>query len=101
MSTATDIQIDEKIKQTIKEPGKFKVIMLNDDQTPMDWVVEILTVIFKHSGETAKDITLRIHNEGSAVVGIYSYEIAEQKAHEAVDASRNRGFPLQLRIDKE
>ena len=101
MSTLTDVKIDEKIKQVIKEPGKFKVILLNDDTTPMDWVIDILCTIFKHSKETAEKITLTIHNEGSGVAGVYTYEIAEQKAIEAVNASRDRGFPLQLRLDAE
>lgn len=100
-STAdTDIKIDEKITEITKEPGRFKVIMVNDEQTPMEWVIDVLMKIFKHSETTAKNITLTIHNEGSGVAGIYTYEIAEQKAVEATTASRERGFPLQLRIDK-
>jgi ATP-dependent Clp protease adaptor protein ClpS len=101
MSTLADVKIDEKIKKITKEPSKYKVIMLNDDATPMDWVIDILVTIFKHSESTAKELTLTIHNEGSGVAGIYSYEIAEQKAVEATTASRDRGFPLQLRVDKE
>lgn len=101
MSTDTEIKIDEKIKQEIHEPKKFKVIMINDDHTPMEWVIDILTTIFKHSNETAEKITLQIHNEGSEVVGVYVYEIAEQKTIEATTASRERGFPLQLRLEKE
>lgn len=96
-----DISIDEKIKETIEEPSKYKVIALNDDQTPIDWVTEILQSIFRHSEQTAHDITLQIHNEGSAVIGIYSYEIAESKVTEAVNRSRANGFPLQLRMEKE
>jgi len=103
MSTYTDTEvvIDEKIKQESKEPGKYKVIMINDDTTPMDWVIGVLMTIFKHSETTAKDLTLTIHNEGSGVAGIYTYEIAEQKSIEAVNASRERGFPLNIKIDKE
>ena len=101
MSTIADVEIDEKIKQEIKEPSKYKVVMLNDDKTPIDWVIEVLQVIFKHTEDTAKDITMKIHNEGSGVAGVYSYEIAEQKAVEATSASRDHGFPLQLRVDKE
>ena len=103
MSTYTDTEvvIDEKIRQESKEPGKYKVIMINDDTTPMDWVIGVLMTIFKHSETTAKDITLKVHNEGSGIAGIYTYEIAEQKAVEATTASRERGFPLQMRIDKE
>lgn len=101
MSTIADVKIDEKIKQIIKEPGKYKVILLNDDATPMEWVIDVLCIIFKHSKETAEKITLTVHNEGSGVAGVYTYEIAEQKAIEAVNASRERGFPLQLRLDAE
>lgn len=95
------IKIDEKIKKESKEPSKYKVIMLNDNQTPMEWVVEMLTKVFNHSQETAEQLTLQIHNEGSGIAGIYNYEIAEQKAVETVNASRDRGFPLQIRLDSE
>lgn len=96
-----EIKIDEKIKKGSKEPGKYKVIMLNDDTTPVDWVVNVLKVIFNHSQETAEQLTLQIHNEGSGIAGIYTYEIAEQKAVETVNASREKGFSLQVRIDSE
>jgi ATP-dependent Clp protease adaptor protein ClpS len=96
-----DIKLDETIDIKNEEPGKYKVVMLNDNSTPMDWVIDVLRNIFNHSQETASKIMLQIHNEGSAIVGIYNYEIAEQKAVEATTASRDRGFPLQLRIDNE
>jgi len=96
-----DVKIDEKIEKRIEEPSKYKVIMLNDDATPMEWVTDVLKVIFKHSQQTSEQIMLQIHNEGAAVVGIYVYEIAEQKTHEAINASRERGFPLQLRVESE
>jgi len=101
MSTDVDIQIDEKIKKEITEPTKYKVVMLNDDATPIDWVIEILKTIFKHSNETAERLTLTIHTEGSGIAGIYTYEIAEQKSVEATVASRDKGFPLQIRLEKE
>ena len=97
----TEITIDEKIEQVIIEPAKYKVIMLDDNQTPMEFVIEILKSIFKHSDKTAQDIMLSIHNTGSAVVGIYTYEIAEQRAVEATTLSRDNGFPLQLKVEKE
>lgn len=95
------IKIDEKIKKESKEPNKYKVVMLNDQTTPMEWVIEILRKIFNHSQETAEQLTLQIHNEGSGIAGVYNYEIAEQKAVETVNASRDRGFPLQVRLDTE
>jgi ATP-dependent Clp protease adaptor protein ClpS len=101
MTVDVDITIDEKIKHTIKEPSQYKVIVLNDDHTPIDWVIDILKTIFRQSEVTAKDMTMKIHNEGSAVVGVYTYEIAEQKVHEAVTASRERGFPLGLTLEAE
>lgn len=97
----TEIKIDEKIKIDILEPKKYKVIFLNDDKTPIEFVIDLLTTTFRHSQETAKDITLKVHNEGSAVVGIYSFEIAEQKAVEATSVSRQAGFPLQIRVEQE
>jgi len=100
MSTDIDIVIDEKIKQVTKEPSKYNVIMLNDELTPVEWVIGVLKEIFKHSDADAEALTMKIHNEGSAVVGTYKYEIAEQKSVEAVNASRNHGFPLQLKVDE-
>ena len=101
ISINMDVQIDEKIKQKITEPLKYKVIFVNDDQTPMDFVVDLLIQIFKHSQESAKDLTMKIHEEGSAVVGVYTFEIAEQKGVEATNLSRSHGFPLQIKLGKE
>lgn len=97
----TEVQIDEKIKQKIKEPKRWKVIFLNDDTTPMEFVIELLTTIFKHSQETAKEITLEIHNSGSGIAGVYSFEIAEVKAIEATQLARNNAFPLQIKMEEE
>ena len=97
--TKTDIIIDEKVQQIVLEPEPVKVIMLNDDITPVDFVVELLIKIFKHTEESAKEITLKIHTEGSSVVGAYSFEVAEQKTKEAIEESRSRGFPLQVRME--
>ena len=100
-TTDLDVKIDEKVKTIITEPKKYKVIFLNDDKTPIEFVIELLMSIFRHTEETAKDITLKVHNEGSAVVGIYSFEIAEQKGVEATHLARQAGFPLQIKIDPE
>ena len=76
ISNSMDVEIDEKIKIKVTEPNMYKVVFLNDDATPMDFVIEILTGIFRHSTETARDITMEIHDQGSSVVGIYNFEIA-------------------------
>lgn len=101
MSVDIDIKIDEKIKERVLTPQKYKVILLNDDTTPMDWVIGILVEIFKHSETTAKELMLTVHTEGSAVAGTYTFEIAEQKTAEAITLSRDNGFPLQLRLEQE
>jgi ATP-dependent Clp protease adaptor protein ClpS len=101
MTTDTDVVIDEKIKRTVKEPSKYNVIMINDNVTPMEWVISLLKEIFRHSDADAETLTMKIHTEQSAVVGTYKYEVAEQKSIEAVNASRNHGFPLQLKIEEE
>ena len=67
---STDVKIDNKIAVTVKPPGMWKVIFLNDDHTPMDFVMSLLTNIFKHSESSANDITLEIHNTGSGVAGV-------------------------------
>lgn len=100
MATA-DVKLDEKVKIKVSEPKKYKVIFLNDDKTPIDFVIELLTSVFKHTQETAKELTLAVHNDGSAVVGTYSFEIAEQKTSESISISRQNNFPLQIKIDQE
>jgi ATP-dependent Clp protease adaptor protein ClpS len=101
MTVESDIQIDEKVKQTAQEPKHWKVILLNDDYTPMDFVIQVLQEIFKHSQDTATNITMQIHNEGSGIAGVYSFEIAEVKAVEATTLARSNGFPLQVKMEEE
>jgi ATP-dependent Clp protease adaptor protein ClpS len=92
---------EEAVQLSEKNPPRYKVLLLNDDVTPVDWVIELLTTVFKHSPDTAEFITLTVHQEGSAVAGTYTYEIAEQKAIEATLQSKARGFPLALQLEKE
>ncbi len=75
--------------------------MLNDAATPMEWVIGVLKEIFRHSDADAESLTMKIHTEDSAVVGTYKYEIAEQKSVEAVNSSREQGFPLALKVEEE
>jgi len=98
---STDIQLDEKIKVTVSEPKRWKVILLNDDATPMEFVISLLIEIFKHTSDTAKDIMLQVHETGSGVAGMYSFEIAEAKAVEATTQARTNGFPLQIKLEEE
>ena len=98
---STETTVDEKIVVALQPPKLWKVIFLNDDQTPMEFVIELLTKIFKHSELKAKDLTLEIHNTGAAIVGIYPFEIAEQLGVEATHLSRANGFPLKIQVEEE
>jgi ATP-dependent Clp protease adaptor protein ClpS len=100
----TDSQIIEKKKTTTrlpKEPGKYKVIVLNDDTTPVEFVVAMFIQIFRHSQSNALELTMKIHHEGSAVAGVYTHEIAEQKIADATQLARSNGFPLLLKAEAE
>lgn len=81
------------------EPGKFRVVLLDDDVTPMAFVVALLMKVFKHSEEVATELTNQIHNEGRAIAGIFSFEIAEQKGMEATNLARHHGFPLIVKVE--
>jgi len=94
-----DTVIKQKQTTNLKEPGLYKVIFLNDNNTPMDFVVQVLVDIFKHSSVRAEDITMTIHHEGSGVAGVYPYEIAEQKTVETTVQAREFGYPLTVKIE--
>ena len=94
-----------KVKPTpnfdLKEPPMYKVIYINDDVTTMEFVIETLVTIFNHSTETAHDITMKVHADGSAAVAVLPYEMAEQKGVEVTQLARNNGFPLTVKLEPE
>lgn len=98
---STDVKIDEKITVDLQPPKLWKVVFLNDDKTPMEFVIDVLTTIFRHDADQAKELTLEIHNTGSAVVGIYTHEVAEQKGIDTTSSARQNGFPLQVTIEPD
>jgi ATP-dependent Clp protease adaptor protein ClpS len=97
----TAIKTREVTTTNIKTPNRYKVIVLNDDYTPMEFVIVMLMTIFKHSQDSAVALTIKIHNEGSAVAGIYNYEIAEQRGLDATQFAREHGHPLVVRVEEE
>ncbi len=100
----TEAQTIEKKKvsnKVPKEPGKYKVIVCNDDVTPVEFVVAMLIQVFKHAQSGALELTMKIHNEGKAVAGIYTFEIAEQKIADGTNLARANGFPLILKAEAE
>jgi ATP-dependent Clp protease adaptor protein ClpS len=85
----------------LTEPPMFKIIYLNDNATPMEFVIETLIDSFNYNSETAEKITMDIHHEGSAVVAVLPYEIAEQKGIEITVQARNNNYPLQIKLEPE
>ena len=100
---STDNLVAQKNKTTdkLKEPGKYKVIVCNDDVTPVEFVVSMLVAVFRHDEKSALELTLKIHNSGSAVAGIFSYEVAEQKTIDATNLARSSGYPLIIKVEPE
>lgn len=97
---SVEVDFEEVTEVKITRPSKFAVVFLNDDVTPVDLVVELLVKLFNHTIESAGKLALEIHNEGSGVAGVYSFEIAEQKTIEATTIIRNQGFPLQVKVEE-
>lgn len=96
-----DTKIEEKVVVSLQPPKMWKVVFLNDDQTPMELVIELLTQVFKHNESRAKEITLEIHETGSGIAGVYTYEIAEQRGIEATNLARANGSPLRIQVEQE
>jgi len=96
-----DTKITIKPNLKIVEPPLYKIIYLNDDFTTMEFVVDSLIEHFNYNADTATNITKNIHEDGSAVVAVLPYEIAEQKGIEVTVEARSQGFPLQVKIEQE
>lgn len=85
----------------IEEPRQYKVIFHNDDITTMEFVTEVLRRVFNKPADEAVTLMMRVHREGQAVVGIYSYDMAMTKASMATTMARNEGFPLNITCEPE
>lgn len=101
MTKAIDTKVKIKPVVDIKEPPLFKIIYMNDDVTSMEFVIGSLIDYFDYNEDTATSITKNIHEEGSAVVAILPYEIAEQKGIEVTLDARAQGYPLQIKVEAE
>ena len=91
----------EKTEPKTKKPPMYKVILLNDDFTPMEFVVHVLEKFFKIGREKAIEIMLDVHQKGLAIVGVYSNEVAETKVSQVMDHARKNQHPLQCTMEKE
>lgn len=96
-----DVERGVKTLTRVKKPPLYKVVMLNDDFTPMDFVVHILQNLFQKSFEEATEIMLAIHHKGAAICGVYSLEVAETKANQAMQLARRHDHPLKCTIEVE
>jgi ATP-dependent Clp protease adaptor protein ClpS len=97
--TQPDLKTRIKPNLEVKEPSMFRVIYINDEQTSMEFVIDSLMDHFDYSEVQAHDMTLSIHQEGSAVVAVLPYEIAEQKGIEITVKARGEGYPLQIKLE--
>ena len=93
--------VKEKQRTGLKEPRRYKVTIYNDDFTTMEFVVKILKVVFFKSEAEAEALMLQVHHSDTAVVGIYSYDIAVSKVNKATQMARQEGFPLRLTCEPE
>ena len=101
MSTHIKTSHSKHTQFKLKEPPMYNVIMHNDDVTTMDFVVYVLVKIFRKSEQDAETTMLKIHNEGSAIVGTYSQDIAQSKANYTMNLAKANNFPLQLTIEEK
>ncbi len=92
--------VTQEAKPALKPPSMYKVILLNDDYTPMDFVVEVLRIFFNMEQEKATQVMLAIHTQGKAVCGIFPRDIAETKAAQVNQYSRECKHPLLCEVDK-
>ena len=90
-----------KTRSKSKRPPLYKVMILNDDYTPMEFVVHVLERFFGMSSSQAFEIMLTVHKKGLAVVGVFSHEIAETKVTQVMDFARRHEHPLQCTMEKE
>lgn len=99
MSEKADIK--EEIRLDIRKPKLYKVLMHNDDYTTMDFVIEVLTLVFKKSAIEATQIMYDVHRKGIGVAGIYTYDIAKTKLNQAMSMAEKKGFPFKLSLQEE
>ncbi len=97
----TSVVTKTKTKTKTKKPSMYKVILLNDDYTPMEFVVHVLERFFSKSQEAATRIMLHVHQRGVGVCGVYSFEVAETKVVQVIDFSRRHQHPLQCTMEKD
>ena len=97
----TNTGVVVKTKPKTKKPSMYKVLMLNDDYTPMEFVVHVLERFFSKNREEATQIMLHVHRRGVGICGVFTYEVAETKVTQVIDFARQHQHPLQCMLEKE
>ena len=97
----TDGEVLERTKHKTQEPELYKVLLLNDDYTTMDFVIEILETVFNKQPAEAYRIMMMVHTQGRGLCGLYSHEVAETKVATVIDSARANGFPLLAAMEPE
>ena len=97
---APGVGIATRTRAKPKKPSMYKVLLLNDDYTPMEFVVMVLQRFFNMDIEQATQVMLHVHQQGVGVCGVFSYEVAETKVNQVMDAARQNQHPLQCTLEK-
>jgi len=93
--------VDSETKDDVREPSMYKVLLHNDDYTTMEFVVEVLMLVFNKSAEEAVRIMLNVHRKGIGICGVYTFEVSETKVKSVQSLARRNGFPLKCSMEKE
>ena len=99
--TGTAGNVVTKTREKTQRPSMYKVLLLNDDYTPMEFVVHVLERFFGKSQEDATRIMLHVHNHGVGICGVFTYEVAETKVSQVIDFARQHQHPLQCTMEKD
>ena len=100
-SPETEEEVISETRDEIDEPPMYKVLLHNDDYTTMEFVVEILMLVFNKPPEEAIEIMLNVHQKGIGICGVYTYEVSETKVNTVHDLARENGFPLKCTMEEE
>ena len=99
MSNEIEIELNDELD--LQEPKKYKVFLLNDDFSTMDFVIDILVIVFRKTVDEASAIMLNIHNNGRDICGVYTHKIASTKVAQVKTMAREKGFPLKAVMEEE
>jgi len=100
-NSETEEEVISETRDEIDEPPMYKVLLHNDDYTTMEFVVEILMVVFKKSPDESVEIMLNVHKKGIGICGVYTYEVSETKVNTVHTLARENGFPLKCTMEEE